>query len=185
MISTSKSKRFDIVAARIRHAEAESKQHPIERIKRIEPRGMLIAQFFFALDQLKPRDRTRKEQGWQAKKARDEVLQTMRLQFEYVAFPRPLEGRPLVRCIRYSTTEPDAMAGWAKVAVDCLQPGGVRTKKRAVAHPYGHTVSISKQVPFGGLGIIRNDRPSDCEVVEWWEPAKRNQGFCVVEVWTG
>ena len=184
-------KPFDATAARLHHSEAQSRPHPAERVKRIEARGVLVAQFFFPLTELKPRDRTRKEKAWQAKCDRDKVLSRMVL--DYVRwrtltmrhFALPLGGRPLVRCIRYSSVEPDAFAGWGKVAVDCLQPGGVRKVSRKARHPSGHTVILTRDVPYGGLGIIRNDRPADCEVVEWWEPAKAKAGFCVVEVWTG
>lgn len=98
---------------------------------------------------------------------------------------KPLTGRPLVRCIRYSSVEPDSTAGWGKLPVDCLQPSGVRTVTKTVRHPHGHTVKLSRKKPYKGLGIIASDAPKHTDVVEWWEPAKRGEGFCVVEVWTG
>lgn len=179
------AKRFDVVAARLRHSEAQSRPHSVERIRRFEACGRPISIFVFPLDELKPRDRVRKEKAWQAKSDREKVLRRMRLQFvRSESMVLPLPGRPIVRCIRYSSVEPDSTAGWGKVAVDCLQPSGVRTVTKTVKHPHGHDVKLSRKVPYEGLGIIRNDRPAECEVVEWWEPAKRGDGFCVVEVWT-
>lgn len=74
---------------------------------------------------------------------------------------QPLPGRPFVRCVRFSSVEPDKYADWAKLPVDRLT-----AKSR-------------------GLGFLRDDRPGDCEIHQGWEHAKNGQGFVLVEVWTG
>lgn len=167
----------ELRGAKLHHADAQTRPHPMQEGRRIPIRvgayGECAAEFFFPLALLKPRDRLRKELAWQAKHDRDAVLRWMALQRSYGVFAHrdslPLTGcRPLVRCIRYSSTEPDSTAGWGKVAVDCLQPGGLRRGR-----------------PYSGLGIIRSDSPRETDVVEWWEPAPRGKGFCVVEVWKG
>jgi len=105
-----------------------------------------------------------------AANARARVLMRMRKPVNPVHYglEYPLAGRPQVLCFRYSSVEPDALAGWAKIAVDCLQPSGVRRGK-----------------PYEGLGIIASDKPKDAEIIEVWHPAKPGKGFCVIEVWTG
>lgn len=182
------------MAARLWHSEAQSRPHPMQEGRRVRIRadasGMLVAQFFFPLAMLKPRDRLRKEQDWQAKRDRDAVLNWMSVMRGCgVMMHRdllPLTGcRPLVRCIRYSTTEPDSTAGWGKVAVDCMQPPGIRTYTLSMKHPSGFVMKRKVKARYGGLAIISSDSPRETDVVEWWEPAPRKKGFCVIEVWTG
>lgn len=74
----------------------------------------------------------------------------------------PLPGRPQVLCCRLSSAEPDAYADWAKMAVDLLCVPAGRRKE--------------------GIGYLRDDRPRDTEVVQWWEPAKPKAGFVYIEV---
>lgn len=75
---------------------------------------------------------------------------------------QPLSGRPQVVCLRLSSTEPDAYSDWAKMAVDALCVPAGRRKE--------------------GLGYLRDDRPKDAEVVQFWEPAKRGEGFVYIEI---
>lgn len=164
-----------------RHLDAQSRPHPVERIKRPEPRGQLAERFFLRLTDAKLRNSLRHEKAWQAKEARSEMIKLLRAQIsqEYYA---PCEGRPQVLCYRYSTTEPDYGSNWSKLAVDCLQPGGVRTITAPKTDAFGRHHNVVRKVPYGGLGVIASDRPAECEVVEAWEPAKRGEGFCVIEV---
>lgn len=76
-----------------------------------------------------------------------------------------LAGRPQVLCVRFSSVAPDKYADWAKSAVDMLCCPTKRATKR--------------------LGIIRDDRPQDIDLHQWWEPAKRGEEFCYVQVRTG
>jgi hypothetical protein len=86
----------------------------------------------------------------------------------YVAFERPLSGRPMFRAVRFSSVEPDPTAGWWKVPQDLLLP---RRKRN------GRMVD--------GFGLLADDRPNACETRTWWEPAKQGQGFVLMEVWSG
>lgn len=74
---------------------------------------------------------------------------------------KPLAGRPLVRCIRFSSSEPDRTSDWSKNPVDRLC---------AVKN---------------GLGIIRDDAPRFARIECWWEPAPAGRGFVFLDVWTG
>jgi len=178
------------------HEQAQREPHPLQAGRRLpirtEPTGILVATFVLALDVVKPRNRVRKEAAWMAKADRDRLYQAMRgqmllpINWRANALHTPLPGRPFVACIRYSSTEPDSTASWGKVAVDCLQPGGIRHLKQTKRHPqYNRMHTIDRVIRYSGLGIIETDSPKHCDVVEWWEPARRGDGFNVIEVWTG
>jgi hypothetical protein len=157
-----------------RHEATQAGLPASRAVRRPIPRGRRVAVFVIPLELCKPQDARRHAPGWLLAADRTRILgQWLRPQWllqplRPVEIPLRSSSRPQVLCCRYSTTEPDAMANWCKQAVDCLQPGGVRRGK-----------------PFHGIGLIRSDKPSECEVVEWWEPAKRGEGFCAVEVWSG
>lgn len=184
---------FSVAMAAAAHCIAQARPHPLEGKRpyamRVTGRGELVAQFFLPLDLAQPRNRTRGcRQAWQWTTEREQVFMAMMVQWRAsacTAVQLPIEGRPLVRCIRYSSVEPDSTAGWAKVPVDCLQPSGTRTVSKTVTGPFGRKVKLSRQVRYHGLGIIQSDSPRQTDVVESWEPAKRGEGFAVIEVWTG
>ena len=67
----------------------------------------------------------------------------------------------MLRCIRFSSIEPDTYSDGFKMAIDRLMLGKER------------------------LGYLRDDRPSDCEIVQCWEFVPPGQGFAVIEIWTG
>lgn len=177
-----------------RHDTAQSLPHPLEGTRAlpirvpIDKRGELIAQFFLPLTLAQPRNRSRGlRQKWQWASDRKNVFDAMQngIMWHKSNAPIPLPGRPVICCIRYSSTSPDSTSGWSKVPVDCLQPGGVRITTSTVTAPDGKTHKIQREKPFKGLGIIASDSPQHAEVYEWWEPAKRGEGFCVIEVWSG
>jgi hypothetical protein len=155
--------------------EATQKAAPWSpRVRRPVPRGQRVAIFCLPLELCQSQDARRHRPGWAMCKDRETILERW-LRPQWMTQPRRelslllvVHSRPKVLCVRYSSVEPDALASWGKQVVDCLQIGGVRRGK-----------------PFDGLGLIRNDCPKECEVVEWWEPAHVNQGFCVFEVWSG
>lgn len=170
-----------------RHHAAQSRPHPHPHVVRPRPRGELVALALLRLDECLPRNRSRREQPWQAKAARDTVL--ARLQSQLRPQLHPLRGRPQVVCYRYSSKQPDAHAGWGKTAVDCLQPSGERTYSHKIKskHPIkdGEYKTIKRKRAFVGLNIIASDEPSKCEVIETWEPATNGHGFVIIEIWDG
>lgn len=70
----------------------------------------------------------------------------------------PLTGRPVVHCVRFSSTPTDRESGWCKNPVDRLRVGS------------------------NGLGIIRDDSEEAIDLRAWWEPAKPSSGFVYLEV---
>jgi hypothetical protein len=116
-----------------------------------------------------PQDRMRQAPSWVYKRNRDRLLGELTRQWmkRYGRMPAAPLTRPQVLCVRYSSVEPDPYADWAKQAIDCLQPSGIRGRR------------------FFGLGLIRNDSRKECDVHQWWEPAKAREGFCVIEVRSG
>jgi hypothetical protein len=135
----------------------------LARLKRAEPKGERVAFFLLPLELCKPQNRTSHGQAWRYARDKDRIREHMWLQHR----PRkePLPGRPMVRCTRFSSTEPDVFSDWAKMAIDVLCVPTTRSPRR--------------------LGIIRDDRPKEAEIVQSWEPAKRGQGFVVIEVFRG
>lgn len=79
----------------------------------------------------------------------------------------PSAGKPLVRCWRFSSVEPDGDAGWSKIPVDRLLPR--RSGRRGAV--------------ILGLGLIVDDRPSCIDREIGWTRAKRNEGAVLIEVW--
>lgn len=156
-----------------RHEVSQQGPLPAPHITRPVPRGRKVAVFFLSLRLCEPQDRRRKAPMWVYASKRKGILSWLEPQWlaqprPALSLPLPVNARPQVLCVRYSSVEPDAFADWAKQAIDCLQPGGTRKGK-----------------PFAGLGIIKSDRPSECDVRCWWEPARVGQGFVAIEVWTG
>jgi hypothetical protein len=150
------------VPAALRFASARLREPaPRSHIVRVDPKGRFVCRFVAPLDWCLPLNRFAELEGW----ARDRLKKAVR--FHMVARQglreraEPLPGRPMIRAIRFSSTESDEDNGWTKVPVDRL------TGKH------------------GGLNFIADDRPSKLELVRWWEPAPRGQGFAYFELWSG
>lgn len=135
----------------------------LERIERPRWGGDRVARFVLQLELCKPQNRKRGTPSWAAKKHLDAVTQAMAIQVR--PWRAVLPGRPQVRCVRFSSTEPDAFSDWAKVAVDVLCAPTKRNANR--------------------LNIIQDDAPKFADVKQWWEPAKQGHGFVYIAVWTG
>jgi hypothetical protein len=135
----------------------------LDRIVRPVAIGDRVARFVLPLEMCKPQNRKGKIAGWAAVKDRKVVAQAMAVQVR--PWGSPLRGRPQVLCVRFSNVEPDPYSDWAKVAVDVLCAPTKRCTDR--------------------LNIIVDDAPRHAQVVQWWEPEKRGDGFVYIEVWTG
>lgn len=127
-------------------------------IVRPVPRGRLVARFALPLELCKPMNNVARSgsQPWALGKMKSDALIVMLGQHGRLS--APLAGVPQVLCLRLSSSEPDKYANWAKNPVDRLL-----VKNR-------------------GLGYLRDDRPTDAEVHEWWEPGPRGKGCVVIEV---
>lgn len=121
--------------------------------------GKLVARFVLPLELCQPQNRTRHGQPWALAKIKTDVQLFLMAQ----AKPRktPLDGRPFVRCIRFSSVEPDKYNDGFKFAVDklCAKPGG--------------------------LSFLRDDRPADCDLHMWWEYSPPKGGFGLIEIYSG
>jgi hypothetical protein len=149
------------VASALNRADATLAAPPSRpHLKRVAPVGRCVQRFVLPLELCQPQNRTRHGAPWMLGKVKRELGLLMFVQARGKR-RAPLPGRPFVRCVRFSTVEPDRYADWAKAAVDRL------TSKK------------------DGLGFLRDDRPADVEVDQAWEYAAPSRGFCLVEVWTG
>lgn len=146
---------------------------PLSRIKRPPPVGALVARFVLPLELCQAQNRTARAamsanavngRSWRVGELKAEVAKMMGHQVR-PGRREPLPGRPFVRCIRFSTIEPDTYADWAKMAVDVLCKPTSRAPRR--------------------LGFLRDDRPKDAEVSQHWEPARKGEGFVLIQVFTG
>ena len=122
-----------------------------------------MARFALPLELCQSTNRTRGAAGWAQARIKGRVAALMALQCERRSMPLP--GRPQVLCVRFSVKCPDAYSNWAKAPVDVLCAPKGRARNR--------------------LSLIRDDSPDHVEEVQWWEPAKMNEGFVVIEVWSG
>lgn len=126
-------------------------------IRRVKPKGQLVARFVLPLELCPTTNFTRHGKPWALAKLKKQIGLLLFIQHR----PRkaPLPGRPFVRCIRFSSSAPDAYNDGFKAAIDRLCSG-----KNA-------------------LGFLRDDRPSDAEVWQGWEYAAPGRGFGLVEVY--
>jgi hypothetical protein len=160
MTAARRLQRFDALS----FAESLLARPPAEPwITRPEPHGEIVARFVLPLELCQPQNRTRHGQSWQLGKLKRDVYLCLLAQNGPQRAPLP--GRPQVLCLRLSSGPCDAYADWAKHAIDALcVPKGRRTH---------------------GLGYLRDDGPRDIDLQQWWEPAKRGEGFCYIEIRTG
>lgn len=148
--------RFRVDQALARVDDCLSRPPAREHVVRPEPRGERVARFALPIALCKPQNSTRHGAAWALGKLKKDVLLAMLMQTGRRSAPLP--GRPQVLCLRLSSVEPDKYADWAKHAIDRLT------------------------VREGGLGFLRDDRPQDAEIHQWWEPAPAGQGCVVIEV---
>ena len=157
--------RFDWREALMR-ARAVLREPPtVARIQRPARCGELVHRFALPLELCPTTNRTRHSRPGQHEGTKTQLLALMREQSQLFDVREPLTGRPQVRCLRLSSTEPDAYSDWAKMAVDTLCAPAARR--------------------VDGLGYLRDDRPKDAIVNQWWEPAKRGEGLVYIEIRSG
>lgn len=156
----------EIAFARVRAEEALAQPPKFKRIERPIAIGDRVASFIIPLELLPTSNRTGRvanAAAWMRARLKKNLFAVMWRQCQ--RFERPLSGRPLVHCVRFSSTEPDAYNDGFKAAIDILC---ARTDR----HP-------------NRLNIIVDDRPACVDVRQWWEHAKRGEGFGLIEVWRG
>lgn len=145
--------------------------HPTGHLPRVPGRGVLYARFVLPLALLPTTNARAHQKPWALGAMKAKVHRMMWLQHQTIRSV-PLPGRPFVRCVRFSTKEPDAFADWAKMAIDCL------TMPRAPKKPGGR-----KKL---GLGLLYDDAPKYVELAQpWWEKVSPGYGCCLIEVFAG
>jgi hypothetical protein len=131
-------------------------------IERHARRGSLVASFVLPLTLCQPLNRLSRSgtasAGWALGKLKRDAYTLMLVQLGGKLPKAPLEGRPQILCVRFSSVEPDHESGWCKNPVDRLRVGK------------------------NGLGFILDDAPKCVELRVWWEKAAPGQGFVFVEV---
>ncbi len=125
-------------------------------IKRPKPRGQLVARFALPLHLCPTTNGTRGAPEWKLAKTKTAVGNLMLLQHRPVR--SPIVGRPQVIARRFSAHETDPHSDWAKMAIDRLVVGD------------------------GKLGFMRDDRGSQTEIHQVWEPAPVGKGCVIIEV---
>lgn len=157
--------RFDWREALVRAQGVLSEPPAIARIQRPVPRGERVARFVLPLELCPSTNITRHSQGWKQAKLKKTILGLLQVQARSFGTRETLPGRPQVLCLRLSSVEPDPYADWAKMAVDKLCAPDGKSRER--------------------MGYLRDDRPKDIELVQWWEPAKRGEGLVYIEIRSG
>lgn len=132
------------------------------RIERPRKRGEFVRDFVLPLDLCLGTNRTRHSRPGQHEDVKKKILGLLRTQAGMIVARQTLPGVPQVLCTRFSAVEPDAYADWGKMAVDLLCVPAARR--------------------YDGLGLLRDDRPKDAEIKQWWEQGRRGEGFVYIEV---
>lgn len=139
-------------------------------IERVSMAGKLVAEFILPLELCEPQNRKTRAAAWvHASKAK----RTFEVMAAQLPKPKqPLPGRPQVRCIRFSSVQPDKFNDGCKVAVDRL---------------CCHVPRIVKGKPSHNLklGLIVDDNPKHADVSQTWEYAPPGKGFVYLAVSTG
>jgi len=154
---------YSIETARQRAVDALRNPPPLARLVRPVPKGGLVARFVAPLDLLKRQNWSRHRQTGELSRVKKELAYHMRCQNPGLRSPLP--GRPFVRCIRFSSVEPDVSADTFKMCIDLLCMPNLKAPMR--------------------LNFLRDDRPRDAEIHQTWEPAPQGGGFGLIEVFTG
>lgn len=163
-VALQRVKPFDVRRSLVRAAQTLSEPPAKPHIVRPPALGALVAQFVLPLELCKPMNQIARtgmaSQAWRIGKLKEDCFLFMLAQAR-TRQRKTLDGRPQVIAVRFSSSEPDRWADWAKNPVDRLCVG-----------PHG-------------LGYLVDDRPTAAQVEQHWEPAKRGEGFVYLEVRTG
>lgn len=145
-----------------------------EHIERAAPApgAQLLARFVLPLELCKSGNPRGYEQPWQHERVKKALHLRMLVQLGGRPWAAPAPGRPFVRCIRFSSVEPDAFADSFKAPVDILTGPDARGARRA-----------SKRAPRR-LNVIADDNARAIRLSQHWEPAPQKHGFGLIEVWS-
>lgn len=125
-------------------------------IKRPKPRASLVARFALPLHLCPTTNATRGAPPWKLDQMKTALGNLMILQERRSRAPLP--GRPQVIARRFSPHETDPHSDWAKMVIDRLVVGKNK------------------------LGYLRDDKGSEAEIHQVWEPAPPGKGCVIIEV---
>lgn len=137
----------------LRVADAVLSAPCLGHVPRVPPRGTLRVRVALPLDLVPTTNRTRHAPAWAQGKRKKDIAAILLAQIGRAR--EPIQGRALVRLIRFSSVEPDQLNDGFKAALDVI----VR------------------------LGWLVDDAPRYVEIATWWERVPRGQGFGVIEVY--
>lgn len=159
---------------RLLKSRRESIAKKVEHIVRAMPRGRLVQRFVLPLEWC-PTMNVLLRRHFRTKKGfHDRIYNTMLNQVDWKKPKKVLEGRPLVRFVRFGLKPPDRDSSWTKVPLDVLVPSHMiaATKKRA-----------AKLKPC--MGYIEDDNPQAIDLQAWWEPSDMEHQHVYCDIWTG
>lgn len=140
-------------------------------LPRIEPRGAFVSRFFLPLELCSPENRNSHGRAWSHAARKDKLWLVMRAQCPLVR-SSPLPGRPFIRRIRFSSSEPDEPENGFKTPIDFL------CVPRLPKKPDGRLKR--------GLGFLVDDAPKFVErAAGFWERVPPGKGFGLLEIYTG
>lgn len=154
----------------IERADAVLAGEPAGVLPRVAPRGVLVHRFVFPLELCSPENRHSHGRNWAHAARKDNLWAVMVRQHPHVR-SSPLPGRPMVRQVRFSNSEPDVPGEGFKTAIDFL----------CVPRPPKSAGGRFKR----GLGFLVDDAPRYIERVAWWERVAPTKGFALLEIWSG
>lgn len=149
----------------------------LSTVERPELHGDRVQRFVLPNEICKPTNATRHGQAWALGVAKKRIWDLMFMQAGGLREAVML-GRPQIIAIRFSSSESDPYADWAKAAVDMLRLWRDTREK----HPITKKIVVRK---IRGLGFIDDDKGSHIELRQRWEPCKPKQGFTYIEIRTG
>lgn len=147
----------EVLAAGIAALE---KPPALPHIVRVPGVGELYRRFALPLELCPTTNTTRHQPIWMLAKTKKNLFAVMLAQTRMIRNV-PLPGRPMLRCVRFSSKEPDKYSDWMKMAIDRLLVGKER------------------------LGYFRDDSPEALQVEAWWEPSEVGCGSVILEIYTG
>jgi hypothetical protein len=156
-------------------------------LPRTEGRGRFVHRFVLPLDLCKTtnalislaRGATRGQRASRMSSSqRFEAHNTKVWKLMYLQHPtvraKPIEGRVMLRCVRFTTTAADDAADGMKTAIDFLRvptPSSWDEKKNDIKR--GRR----------GFGFIVDDSRRYVDRVDWWEKVSPGKGFGLLEIW--
>ena len=117
----------------------------------------------------------KRKADWQHASLKEKLFKLMAMQEmafrRRVRCPSVLQGRPMVFCVRFSSSVPDSVTDLAKEAIDKLCQDAIRKNPRT-----GNVTHIQR------LGYLKDDSPRWVEIRQWTEKVPPGEGFVLIDI---